>query len=131
MKRIELVTLLLIVICEMWCKQPAKNNNQNATDTITTTEIIKLSKNKKTILQVETVILKIDDAVIFNWFKTESGLCHKSNNANENRNLFCNDTATFFTKTSFVNIYPTKNKKYIAAEISSKHMLGSFVWINH
>jgi len=104
------------------CNNSKTNNNTNASNNEIEDEAIQLSIDKKTIEQGKSVILKIDDAQIFNWFKTKSGLCSNSNNDNDARNLFCTNSATFFNKTNFINIYPTKNKKYIAFEISSEEM---------
>jgi len=113
--------MLLVVFGKISCKQPKNNNNEQATNEPVKNEIIKLSTDKKTILQGTSVLLKIDDAEIFGWFETKSGLCRKGNN-NESRNLFCDDIVAFLSKTSFVNMHLTKNNKYIVFEISTTEM---------
>jgi len=127
MKYLKIITVLLFVLNSWFCKSPKSKDAVTTAPTEIEQEAITLSADKKTIKQGENTILAIDDNDIFNWFKTESGLCNKSNNDSENRNSFCYDSTVFLAKTSFVNIHPTKNKKYIAIEISSKEMLPDMV----
>ena len=88
---------------------------------------ITMTPDQKTIVQGETILLKIDDDKIFSWFKTESGLCDQVNNAagqyrNQSRISFCTDVDAFLTNTHFVKIHPSNSQNYIALEISSAEL---------
>jgi len=127
MKYLKLIIVLPVVLLATSCRNPKPKNGNNTASNAIENNSISLSTNKKTILKGTSTMLSIDDVKIFSWFKTKSGLCGKSPSTSETRNLFCNNTATFLSKTSFTNIYPTKNNKYIAFEITSEAQLPDVV----
>lgn len=88
---------------------------------------ITMTPDKKIIVQGETVLLKIDDDRIFDWFQNKSGLCDRVHNSsrqyrNQSRISFCTDAEAFLDKTNFVKSYPSNTKHYIAFEISSAEL---------
>jgi len=127
MKYLKLAIVFYVVLATTSCKNPKPNNSNDTISNSVENNSIILSADKKIIMHGEFILLKIDDTKIFNWFKTKSGLCSKSPSTSEIRNLFCNDPATFLSKTSFTNIYPTKNNKYVAFEITSEAQLPDVV----
>lgn len=127
MKFLKLIIIFYVVLAGASCKNQKPSNSNETTSNSIEDNSISLTTNKKIILKGTSPILSIDDAKIFSWFKTKSGLCGMQPSKSESRNLFCNDTATFLSKTSFINIYPTKNNKYVAFEINSTEQLPDVV----
>lgn len=79
-----------------------------------------LSKDRKSILANDVVLLNIDDDAIFDFFKKQSQLCDKANiGSNATRKRFCEDRAVFKSMTTFTKIVRSHNNTKIGFTIES------------
>lgn len=79
-----------------------------------------LSRDKKDIILDRKVLLEIEEDVIFNWFKKNSGLCDESNiNTSTERKAFCESKVSFRSKTRFNSIVISPDKNLIGFSIES------------
>jgi len=103
------------------------NPNTETTSTYTkeqtppaTETTITLSSDKKSIMENDKVLLKIDHDTIFNWFKNDSQLCEGYNLTSvTDREKFCTDKNSFKSQTRFTSIIVSPDKMKIGFSIES------------
>lgn len=79
-----------------------------------------LSNDRKSIIANGTTLLVIDDDAIFNFFKTDSQLCDEANiTTTPDRRMFCENRATFKSKTRFTSIVPSLDNTKVGFTIES------------
>ena len=107
-------------------QQPTPTPTQTGTPAPTPTPIPtasatpSLSADRKSIVANGKVLLVIDDDAIFNFFKTESQLCGGYNlTSTPDRKTFCENKATFKSKTRFTSIVSSPDKMKIGFTIES------------
>lgn len=94
--------------------------SQNTQPTAPVSEAPSLSADKKSIVADGKVLLAIDSDIIFNWFKAESQLCDGYNlTSTPDRKMFCENKATFKSKTRFASIIVSPDKMKIGLTIES------------
>jgi len=103
------------------------NPNTETTSTYTkeqtppaTETTITLSSDKKSIMENDKVLLKIDHDTIFNWFKNDSQLCEGYNLTSViDREKFCRNLNSFKSQTRFASIIVSPDKIKIGFSIES------------
>ena len=103
------------------------NPNTETTSTYTkeqtppaTETTITLSSDKKSIMENDKVLLKIDNDTIFNWFKNDSQLCEGYNLTSViDREKFCRNLNSFKSQTRFASIIVSPDKIKIGFSIES------------
>jgi hypothetical protein len=79
-----------------------------------------LSADKKFVMVDKRVILSVDDAIIFNWFKTSSQLCDGDNITSvPDRKAFCENKTDFLKSTRFAYIVLSPDNAKIGFAIES------------
>ncbi|MFA7245325.1 MAG: hypothetical protein WC070_04070 [Candidatus Magasanikbacteria bacterium] len=129
-----IITLVVVAVLAGSFVFFQKQKNSPPTDTnieitTTTTKIptppvaettITLSADKKSIMENDKVLLKIDNETIFNWFKTKSQLCEGYNlTSAPDREKFCTDQASFKSQTRFSSIVVSTDKTKVGFTIES------------
>jgi len=115
------VKLFLIYKIENPVTTVTTDTTQN--ETLNNTLIVgtpSLSKDKKSIVVANTVLVSIDTDEIFNWFKNKSQLCDGYNlTSNPDRKAFCENKVSFKSQTRFSSIVISPDKTDIGFTIES------------
>ncbi len=84
---------------------------------------VSLSVDQKSIVANNIPLLTIGDEAIFNFFKTQSQLCNKSNiNNTPRRKMFCEDKTTFTSSTYFTSITSSPNGLVIGFTLATDEL---------
>jgi len=129
-----IITLVVVAVLAgsfvFFQKQKTTTPTDIILDTTTTTTKIQtppatettitLSSDKKSIMENDKVLLKIDHDTIFNWFKNDSQLCEGYNLTSvTDREKFCTNKDSFKSQTRFASITISPDKMKIGFSIES------------
>jgi len=79
-----------------------------------------LSADKKSIMDNNNVLLSVDNAVIRNFFVTDSQLCDSANlSSTPDRKLFCTDIAAYKASTRFASLIVSSNQTKMGYSIET------------
>lgn len=117
---IALSGVVLYFVFEKDAPSPTRNITTNQNPLTTTVQTPKLSGDKKSIVIDGNVVLTIDHDTIFNWFKTKSHLCDKSNlTSTPDRKSFCEDKTVFKSQTRFTPLVISPDHESVGFAIES------------
>jgi|GEM_PF-6116293 len=124
---IYLLLLFVLIYITGCCLFQQTNNGEDSTTEEpteptepTTLPTPTLSVNQKSIVADGEILLSIDDNSIYTFFQTESQLCNESNiNSSPERQLFCEDKATFKDLTQFKAIVVSADNTIIGFTVES------------